>query len=235
MRHLPLALFVALLAAGCASPPPVQPPEIQFTDHPPLNVEASAEIGETLLAKAKVYVFDGLELLERVTDNGFAREYIVEPNSMRLDRVDGDGSKWFVPALDSYTVNDKTFGRRVRPRDAFMVLRTDGTLQLRGYYDLTTAGQITPASPRFRAGKIVDRQRPNFRQELIYGGRVGSQIRLTYREFSGDLLRPGFTQEAQYDLATEQIVGFKGVRVQIVSATNTRLTYRVLKSFPDAP
>jgi hypothetical protein len=235
MKTLIGCVAFGLLFAGCAALPPVQPPEIQFTDQPPLNTESNAEIGETLLAKGKSYVFDGLDLQERITDNGIAREYIVEPNAMRLESVDVEGNRLFVPAIDSYFVNDKSFGRRVRPSNAFIVLKRDGSLELRGYYDLTTAGKITPAAPRHKVGKIVDQRRPNFRQELIYGGRIGSQIKLTYREFSGDLIRPGFSQEAQYDLSTDQTVGFKGVRIAIISATNTRLTYRVLKSFPDAP
>ena len=101
--------------------------------------------------------------------------------------------------------------------------------------DLTTAGKITPAAPRHKVGKIMDRKQPNFRQELIYGGRVGNQIKVTYREFSDDFIRPGFTQEAQYDLTTDQTIGFKGVRVQVLEATNTRLKYKALKSFPDLP
>ena len=210
-------------------------PEVQFVDQPALNTEAVAEIGETLVAKGKLYVFDGLELLERVTDNGFAREYIVEPHAMRLEREDRDGNRYYEPALDSYFVNDKTFGRKVRPSNGYLIRKPDGSLELQGYYDLSYAGKISPAVPRHRVGKIIDRKQPNFRQELIYGGRVGNQIKVTYREFSDDLVRSGFAQEAQYDLSTETTIGFKGVRVQVLEATNTRLRYKVLKSFPDLP
>lgn len=227
-------VIAALILSGCASAPPIQPPEIKFTDHPALNSEATAEIGETLLEKGKVYVFDGLELQERITDLGIAREYIIEPHAMRLERADSDGNRYYVPAMDSYFVNDKTFGRRVRPSNAFLVLKANGSLEMQGYYDLTGAGKISPAVPRFKVGKIVDKAQPNFRQELIYGGRLGNSIKLTYREFSGDLIRPGFTQEAQYDITTDATVGFKGVRILVTEATNTRLKYKVLKSFADA-
>jgi hypothetical protein len=234
-RQLLLRLMPAvMMLASCASAPPLTAPDVQFLDHPPLGAEASAEIGETLLTKSKLYVFDGLDLQERITDNGIAREYVVEPSAARLERTDSDGNRYFVPAQDAYFVNDKTFGRRVRPSNAYLVLKANGTLELKGYYDLTTAGSISPAAPRYKAGKVVDRHRPNFRQELIYGGRSGNQIRVTYREFSGNLIRPDFTQEAQYDLGVEQLIGFKGVRIQVVSATNTRLVYRVQKSFPDS-
>jgi hypothetical protein len=235
-----MKLYAALLAlsvmlAGCATPPPVALPDIQYIDQPALNTEASTEIGETLVAKGKVYVFEGLELQERITDNGVAREYVVEPHAMRLERVDAQGHRYFVPSAEAYYVNDKMFARKVRPSNAFLVHKADGSLELQGYYDLTTAGKIFPASPRFKVGKIMDRKQPNFRQELIYGGRVGSQIKLMYREYSDDFVRPGFAQEAQYDLTNDQTVGFKGVRIQIIEATNTRLRYKVLRSFPDLP
>lgn len=227
--------LVTVLVTGCATAPAVNPPDVQFVDHPSLNTEATAEIGETLVAKGKLYVFDGLELLERITDNGFAREYIVEPHAMRLERIDPQGNQYFAPSYDAYYVNDKTFGVRARPTNPYLIRKPDGTLELQGYYDLTTAGKISPAAPRYKAGKIMDRKQPNFRQELIYSGRLGSQIKLTYREFSDDFIRPGFTQEAQYDLSTDQTVGFKGVRIQILEANNTRLRYKVLRSFPDQP
>ncbi|MDN4592141.1 hypothetical protein DBA29_27040 [Xenophilus aerolatus] len=68
---------------------------------------------------------------------------------------------------------------------------------------------------------------------MIYGGRVGDQIKLTYREFAGELARTAFSQDVQYDLTTDKTIGFKGVRIEVISATNTKLEYRVLKSFPD--
>jgi hypothetical protein len=236
MKTNTVFIVVLLLSiTGCATVTPPPAPQVEYVDLPPLNSEASAEIGETLVAKGKIYVFEGLELLDRITDNGIAREYILEAGSMRLERTDSDGSKFFAPPGDSYYVNDKAFGRRVKPLGGYLILRPNGELELTGYYDLTNAGKVFPTAPRFRAGKVLDRAQPNFRQELIYGGRVGSQLRLTYREYAGDLIRPGFAQEAQYDISAESVIGFKGVRIEIIEATNTKLRYRVLKSFQDAP
>lgn len=235
MKSYATIFFASALIAGCATPPPIQPPSIEIVDQPQINFEATAEIGETLLAKAKIYTFDGLELLEQITDNGIAREYIVEPHAMRLERIDQQGNKFYVPSSEFYYVNDKTFRKRVSPSNAYLVLKSDGSLELQGYYDLTTAGKISPSRPNHKIGKIIDRKQPNFRQELIYSGRSGNQIKVTYREYAGDFLRPGFTQDVQYDLGVENIIGFKGVRIQVVEATNTRLKYKVLRSFPSQP
>lgn len=225
-------IFSAALLAGCVSAP-VVPQEIRYVDRPSLNTESTVELGDTLLEKEKAFVYEGLELRERITDNGIAREYIVEPSRMPLVRRDPDGTAVYEPQGSSYYIIDKTFGRKALPKNGYLVRKPNGMLELQGYYDLTGAGRISPANPQHTVGKLVDFARPNFRQELIYGGRVGDQIKVTYREYSGDFLRVAFAQEVQYDLTTDKLIGFKGVRVEVLSATNTKLVYKVLRSFPD--
>lgn len=86
------------------------------------------------------------------------------------------------------------------------------------------------------AGKLieyseVDTYSPSHVQELIYNGRVGDELKFIYREFSNDLIRPAFTQEVQYDLSSSDVIGFKELRIKILNATNTEITYIVEKSF----
>lgn len=80
---------------------------------------------------------------------------------------------------------------------------------------------------------VNDFERPSFRQELIYNGRSGDTLKFLYREFSNDLMRAPFSQEVQYDLKDGATIGFKAVRINVVEATNTKLRYRVISSFPD--
>lgn len=67
-----------------------------------------------------------------------------------------------------------------------------------------------------------------FRRELVYTGRSGKTISILYREFSGDLARPAFTQQLQYDIEQDAVIGYQGARFRVLSATNTELTYEVL-------
>ena len=70
-----------------------------------------------------------------------------------------------------------------------------------------------------------------FKKEFIYNGRVDDGLKFIYREFYGDLIRPSFTQELQYDLSQSDIIGFKGLRVKVINATNSTITYSVLNVF----
>ena len=81
----------------------------------------------------------------------------------------------------------------------------------------------------------MEQEKKNQNQPAAQEPSVGDQIKVTYREFSGDIVRPGFAQDVQYDLSAEKTIGFKGVRIEVISATNTKLVYRVQKSFLDVP
>jgi hypothetical protein len=48
-------------------------------------------------------------------------------------------------------------------------------------------------------------------------------------------LRSAFSQDVQYDLGEGKVVGFKSAGIEIIDATNTAITYRVLAHFPAPP
>ncbi len=72
-----------------------------------------------------------------------------------------------------------------------------------------------------------------FKQDFIHNGKVGNAIKFTYREFADDLARPAFTQDLQYDLKESNIIGFKGLRIEILSATNIKIQYKVLSHYTE--
>jgi hypothetical protein len=71
----------------------------------------------------------------------------------------------------------------------------------------------------------------HFQQTLLYNGRIGNRIALGYREFSGQVARPAFSNEVSYDLSESSIVGYKGARIEIIKATNTEVTYKIISGF----
>lgn len=70
-----------------------------------------------------------------------------------------------------------------------------------------------------------------FQQHLIYNGMVGDAIRVGYREVSPSLARPAFSNEVEYDLTRSNVIAYKGARIEVLDATETSLTYRVLSGF----
>lgn len=68
-----------------------------------------------------------------------------------------------------------------------------------------------------------------FRQELVYFGVAGDVLKLAYREFSGGLARPAFTQEVTFTLESEgsTMIHFKGARIEIHEIDNSGVRYTV--------
>ena len=67
-------------------------------------------------------------------------------------------------------------------------------------------------------------------QQLIYSGKTGTVIRITYREFSNLLARPAFSQDLTYDLSEDKIIAFRNTRIRIEEATNSNIRFVVLES-----
>jgi hypothetical protein len=81
--------------------------------------------------------------------------------------------------------------------------------------------------------KISSLSANSFQQTLLYNGKIGNKITLGYREFSNNLARAAFSNNVDYDLSESTLVGYKGARLEIIKATNTEITYRVLVGFPN--
>ncbi|MGZ5207947.1 MAG: hypothetical protein ACXWB0_02925 [Sulfuricurvum sp.] len=74
----------------------------------------------------------------------------------------------------------------------------------------------------------------SFKYEALYQGRIDNKIKISFREFKDDMARPAFTQDIDYELDNkngEAIVGFKGLRIKILKATNMDITYSVIQDY----
>jgi hypothetical protein len=81
---------------------------------------------------------------------------------------------------------------------------------------------------------VAEKSGSPIRWELLYSGRSGSEVTLDYREYSYDPLngtfaRPAFYQQVKYDLATSKVLVFREMKLEILEASNSGVTFRVLK------
>lgn len=82
---------------------------------------------------------------------------------------------------------------------------------------------------RYKTAKCLRLGNTGFRRELVYGGVSQGTVSISYREFSGNLARPAFTQELKYDLKEGREIGYRGARFEILEATNVAVKFRVLR------
>lgn len=67
-----------------------------------------------------------------------------------------------------------------------------------------------------------------WRQELIYTGRSGSTIGVTYREYANDFARPAFFQDLKYDLDDSDTIVFRDWRLRVLEANNQHIRFAVM-------
>jgi hypothetical protein len=113
------------------------------------------------------------------------------------------------------------------PPEALMVRKKDGApIQV-----VTILGGTANYEGRYSREKKSPIHDRGFQQTLIYSGRVGDKVRITYREFSQGMVRGAFSNDVEYDLSVSNIIRYKGAEMEILSADNMKISYKVLKNF----
>lgn len=96
---------------------------------------------------------------------------------------------------------------------------------------ITTFGASQSYEGNYRKETRASERQASFQQTLIYSGRVGNKVNIGYREFSSNIARPAFNNDVEYDLNDSQTIGYKGALIEIVEATNSHITFKLLKNF----
>ena len=177
-------------------------------------------LGETLVSKSILNMDKGAEILNEIVWEVSNVRYTVPPQ--KVARTFKNNDITFFNALKF-----KVEGNNIGPFVALRKLPDGGYVLFEGVW-----GRKLSISPNnLREVEIASEVPVSFEQQLIYNGRVDNNLRFVYREFSDDLARSAFSQEAQYDLEESNIIGFKSVRIEVIEATNSKIKYRVLEPF----
>jgi hypothetical protein len=218
----PRLLLISLLTgiAGC-TPPSLEPPRPTPTVIKSYTIgsEQTAGIGDAIFdvqSARKVPEFVAL----RAHDPGHVRFL---PTPIKIEQGDRFRA---IGKLESgnFVVRARGDTALYAPK---IVVTPDG--QALGYYNGRGGytGGTWPAEPLFVAAEGLEGQEAAYRAQMIYSGLTGNTIRAAYREFTGDFIRPAFTQELQYNLAQDSTIAYKSIKIQVLEATNSQIRYRV--------
>ncbi len=74
-------------------------------------------------------------------------------------------------------------------------------------------------------------------QQLIYGGVTARVVRIAYKEYGEELVKPMFFQDLQYDLNESEMIVFQDFAIQVLEATSKSIRFKVLAGplDPSAP
>lgn len=230
MIRFALLALCALGLTACASTQSVMP-RVDIVDRPALGAVANAELGDTIVEKGRITTYDGLFLKNEVSwgDGLLLKKFTIAPGRLRARQSDGSYTYYYSDRMTTY---DAILGTSPYMAGGICVKKADPSY-VRGFFQTGKCKNNFKPAPEVSVTRVTDLDAPNFRQELIYNGRSGETLKFLYREFSGDYARPSFSQDVQYDLKDGSMIGFKGVRIEVVEASNTKISYRLISSFPD--
>jgi hypothetical protein len=217
-----LVLFTSLFVIGCASPKYNYRPNITAISEPPINTTQVSYIGDVMLRQGSYKESDAIYLSDK-EDIGWA--YTLFPGYYLKHGEDVD-AEYYVPGGGDEAGRVDKAGL-ADPWRSVMAKRGMQTLCVVTVFNATSCKDGVPFERRKKSMLSQD----TFQQTLIYSGKVGKKINIGYREFSGNLARPAFNNNVEYDLSESSIIGYKGARLEVLEATNQYIKYRVMQNF----
>jgi len=222
MKKALLALSAVFILAGCTTTPSrrIEPEIIDISD-PKIGVETTRTIGETLVSEGSRIEAYGLEMLSPALDGCVSKGlYRQTESSAEFDRFDPITST----GAAMKTVNNSecflAYSKRLK------------SLQRAVYNDfgmIYYLGDIPQANYQYK--KFTVDNKSSFQKTLIFTGKDKDILRFTYREFADDYARPAFSVDVVYDLSESKIVQYQKLKMEVLNATSTQITYKLISNF----
>lgn len=214
--------FIAIALSSCASPKFNYIGEMENISWPSLGEINTVNLGEDMVHQGHSIKKDAL-VIENPAKVSFA--YHIPVGNYVKTGTDNRGDYFLTTNTDG--------GQVVRSYGADPVIsivkKTTGELCVITVMNLIScnAGDGTSTVKKIDIGVAGN----SLQQTLIYSGKVGNKIKLSYREFKDSMARQAFTNDAEYDLEESNQVGYKGALIEIIKATNQSITYKVIRNF----
>ncbi len=226
------AAFAVFIVSGCASVPNNYAPITTQISEPALNEIHVATLGEQMLKQGTATLTQGVFLVQENNIKGFVLSPGFYPKT-------GEDKGQVFTSFDTrnngfetgyVTLEGGLFGQMILPRAIrFSREKQETCVMAPNLYGMVQPVCDTEFPYQFTEKPF--RSMNDFQQTLIYSGRVGDKIKISYREFSNNMARDAFTNDAEYDLSQSNIIAYKGARLQVIEADNENIRYRVLSNF----
>ncbi|MFZ3052287.1 MAG: hypothetical protein WA099_02685 [Sulfuricurvum sp.] len=216
---------------GCSNSPKILEPQIMhdktkptgktIVKTPALNSIGTVEVGENMYQKVNTYLYDTYNVV------------VIKPEKIHDDNwIDIKGTSSILYKWTSSDLN--TICRPDKSRCWVDANKTNAfTYDFEDLHDVTDMAmqrypveyKLIPTPPTY--------DMDSFKYQALYQGRIDNKIKISFREFKDDMARPAFTQDIEYELnkSGDTIVGFKGLRIKILKATNMDITYSVIQDY----
>ena len=225
MNRLILILIVVFSVSACVSPNYNYAPPAMQASRPVVDSINTVYVGDPMLRQGSYAQHDAILLKKSITVGGIGR-YTLAPGYYKKTG-DDSYSGFYLPSnygSNKGHVTASTWADPFQVVQAYNEKQKICAITIFGGKVCSSNVEYTTTTQRV----ITD---DSFQQTLIYSGMIGDKINLSYREFLGSIARPAFSNDVEYDLSASSIVGYKGAKIEIITATNEYIKYRVIANF----
>lgn len=229
---------------------------------PPAAIEFKAEIGQPIITRVDGFAWPALKVTDEVSFEFEGNSYGLKPGLYRIDGVAPTYSQVTlrdrVVSSDAEILNSRTAlilrdgqceliplmiqaaptNNVANPIQENIKGLVTGERAIFGApsstkVDSNTAGQMIAPAKCFSDYDFNPNQPGSSKRELVYLGQSGETLRFKYREYYDNLVRAAFSNDLTYNIADDNVIGFRGARIEIIDASNTELTYRIRRHMED--
>ena len=221
------SIFAVLLLTSCATTNTNYRPVAVEVSDPPLGKVVTAEVGGTMLKQGK-YVESEAIMLNQDLKIGLIGAYSFSRGYYLREGEDGKNEFYHPePGPEGGRVDKSALAD---PYRTMLVSKSAPTVCGVSVF----GAKICEKNVSFQRVKRPALMSDGFQQTLLYSGRIGNKINISYREFSNNTARPAFNNDVEYDLSESMTIGYKGAEIEIVEATNRLIKYKVIRNFNQA-
>ncbi|MGQ0755891.1 hypothetical protein ACT4ZN_15575 [Acinetobacter baumannii] len=220
MKKIIFLGFLSVLITGCVAPSYNVTSKItEMTSKPNIGEVVTVGVGEQMLYQGNVSEDEVLEI-----SNPTKVDLYKLPSGQYTKTGNNEKGDYFSPVTKTGLMVAKNFF--ADPIQVLMVSK-ENKLCVVTIFNARTCSK----DAEFVVKKVASMRDNAFQQTLIYSGKVGSKINIGYREFSGNIARPAFNNDVEYDLNESKEIGYKGALLQIIDANNQNIKYKVIRNF----
>lgn len=219
-----IGLLLCLTLTSCSTVKYNYTPESRRFSVPEAETVVSVGLGEPLMDQGRIVEREIIEVTEEAEISAY------EIKKGKLSKIGEDEkSEFYVQdLLTGYVIHAGLISVTPEPLATVQIKKNTSEFCVNRPADLTVCGKVN-----FKRSKESVLTNDSFRRTLLYSGKVGNKLKISYREFSNDMARAAFSTDVEYDLSESNIIGYSGARLEVISATNTEITYKVLKHFSE--
>ncbi len=230
MRSVTTIISILMLGiiGGCATPKSNYQPVTINISEPPINSVNVSQVGDEMLKQGKYREHDALRVDSPLKPHW---AYTVHPGYFLKMGDDESGEFYRIGGAgeDSGYVEKFAIADNYK---SLMVKNSTNTLGVVTVFNV--AACLNGVTDGFEKIKKPVVSQDSIQRTLIYNGKSGDKINIGYREFSGNMARPAFNNNVEYDMSESAQIGYKGALLEIVEATNQHIKYKVLSNFNNA-